>query len=78
MPLFERNGVFIKNPGGDGDYYGRWWGGEGRFFDFTNPAARATWKQLLEDNLLKLGAKDGLERQLRDGRRRGPRGPVRL
>lgn len=57
MPLFERNGVFIKNPGGDGDYYGRWWGGEGRFFDFTNPAARATWKQLLEDNLLKLGAK---------------------
>ena len=27
----------------------RWWGGEGRFFDFTNPAARATWKQLLEE-----------------------------
>ncbi|MFQ9704799.1 MAG: hypothetical protein ACLR0U_28230 [Enterocloster clostridioformis] len=31
MNLFEENGVFIKNPGGDGDYYGRWWGGEGRF-----------------------------------------------
>ena len=57
MPLFEQNSVFIKNPDGQGDYYGRWWGGEGRFFDFTSPAARATWKQLLEDNLLKLGVK---------------------
>src|SRR5699024_12757654 len=41
MPLFEQNSVFIKNPDGQGDYYGRWWGGEGRFFDFTSPAARS-------------------------------------
>ena len=57
MPLFEKNGVFVKTPDGSGDYYGRWWGGEGRFFDFTGKAGRDTWKQLLEDNLLKLGAK---------------------
>ena len=57
MPLFEKNGVFVKTPDGSGDYYGRWWGGEGRFFDFTGKAGRDTWKQLLEDNVLKLGAK---------------------
>ena len=57
MNLFEENGVFIKNPGGDGDYYGRWWGGEGRFLDFTNPKARETWKMLLEDRILRMGTK---------------------
>ena len=49
--------MFIKNPGGDGDYYGRWWGGEGRFLDFTNPKARETWKMLLEDRILWMGTK---------------------
>ncbi len=29
----------------------------GRFFDFTNPEARECWKQLLEDNILKMGTK---------------------
>lgn len=57
MDLFEKNDVFIKNPDGNGDYYGRWWGGEGRFFDFTNPRARETWKGLLEERILKMGTK---------------------
>ena len=57
MELFEKNDVFIKNPDGNGDYYGRWWGGEGRFFDFTNPKARETWKGLLEERILKMGTK---------------------
>lgn len=57
MDLFEKNDVFIKNPDGKGDYYGRWWGGEGRFFDFTNPKARSTWKGLLEDRILRMGTK---------------------
>ncbi len=57
MERFEKNQVFIKNPEGDGDYYGRWWGGEGRFFDFTNPRARQVWKELLEENILKMGTK---------------------
>ena len=57
MPVCAPTSVFIKNPDGQGDYYGRWWGGEGRFFDFTSPAARATWTQRRADNLLTLGAK---------------------
>lgn len=57
MDLFEKNDVFIKNPDGNGDYYGRWWGGEGRFFDFTNPKARETWKELLENRILRMGTK---------------------
>ncbi len=55
--LFEKNDVFIKNPNGNGDYYGRWWGGEGRFFDFTGEKGRNTWKELLKKNVLELGAK---------------------
>lgn len=55
--LFEKNDVFIKNPDGSGDYYGRWWGGEGRFFDFTGEKGRNTWKELLKKNVLELGAK---------------------
>lgn len=57
MSLFEKNDVFIKNPDGNGDYYGRWWGGEGRFFDFTGEKGRNTWKELLKKNVLELGAK---------------------
>jgi alpha-glucosidase len=48
---FEENDVFIKNPDGNGDYYGRWWGGTGRFVDFTGEAGRNTWKELLEENI---------------------------
>ena len=54
---FEKNDVFIKTPDGSGDYYGRWWGGEGRFFDFTGEKGRNTWKELLKKNVLELGAK---------------------
>ena len=53
IDLFEKNDVFIKTPDGKAPYYGRWWGGEGRFFDFTGPKGRDTWKQLLEENILK-------------------------
>ena len=57
IDLFEKNDVFIKTPDGKAPYYGRWWGGEGRFFDFTGEAGRNTWKQLLEENILKKGTK---------------------
>ena len=54
---YEDRDVFIKDPDGVGDYYGRWWGGEGRFIDFTNPKGREAWKNLLEENVLKMGTK---------------------
>ena len=78
IDLFEKNDVFIKTPDGKAPYYGRWWGGEGRFFDFTGEAGRNTWKQLLEENILKKGTKtvwndncemDGLRRAGKELRR---------
>ena len=57
MDLFEEQGVFIRTPDGKEDYYGRWWGGTGRFFDFTGEAGRSVWKQLLKENVLQKGAK---------------------
>lgn len=55
--FYEERDAFIKTPDGEGDYYGRWWGGEGRFIDFTSPAGRQAWKELLERNVLGLGTK---------------------
>lgn len=55
--VFEENDVFIKTPDGQEDYYGRWWGGTGRFFDFTSQSGRDTWKNFLEENILKMGTK---------------------
>ena len=52
----ERN-AFIKTPDGKDDYYGRWWGGEGRFVDFTGSAGRDAWRTLLEENILRKGTK---------------------
>lgn len=52
----DRN-AYIRTPDGKGDYYGRWWGGEGRFIDFTGPAGRDAWKQLLKETILNKGAK---------------------
>lgn len=55
--VFEKNGAFVKTPDGKDDYIGRWWGGAGRFVDFTGPAGRNTWKELLKENLLAKGTK---------------------
>ena len=54
---FETENAFIKTPDGQSDYYGRWWGGEGRFVDFTSVKGRNAWKKLLEENILKKGTK---------------------
>ncbi len=57
ISLFEEKDVFIKTPDGSAPYYGRWWGGTGRFFDFTNPKAREVWKELLKKNILQMGTR---------------------
>lgn len=54
---YEARDAFVKTADGDGDYYGRWWGGEGRFIDFTSEAGREAWKALLEENILRKGTK---------------------
>lgn len=54
---YKDRDVFIKTPDGKDDYYGRWWGGKGRFIDFTGPNGREAWKKLLEENILSKGTK---------------------
>lgn len=54
---FEQADAFIKTPDGTADYYGRWWGGKGRFVDFTGEKGRAVWKRLLKANILEMGTK---------------------
>ena len=34
---------------------GKWWGGDGAYWDFTDPAARELWKKLLTERLVGLG-----------------------
>lgn len=57
MDVFKENDVFVKTPDGSEDYIGRWWGGCGRFVDFTGAKGRDTWKELLKETLLKKGSK---------------------
>ncbi len=54
---FEKNDVFVKSPDKSEDYQGRWWGGKGRFVDFTSESGRNTWKELLKETLLAKGSK---------------------
>lgn len=56
MKTFQENDVFVKTPDCKDDYIGRWWGGYGRFFDFTGKKGRDTWKELLKKTLLEKGS----------------------
>ena len=51
---FREAGAFIYTPTGE-PYVTRFWGGQGSFVDFTNPAARKLWKQHMAENLLDYG-----------------------
>ncbi len=64
MDVFKKNDVFVKTPDGSEDYIGRWWGGYGRFVDFTGAKGRETWKAAAGRRLLRRKAQDRLERQL--------------
>lgn len=57
MDTFVKNDVFVKTPDGEKDYEGRWWGGKGKFVDFTSVSGRDTWKELLKKNLLAKGSR---------------------
>lgn len=55
MDVFVKHNAFIKTFDGKEDYIGRWWGGPGKFLDFTNPGGRAAWKELLKKTILEKG-----------------------
>lgn len=54
-------GVFVERSAdavevaGEGPAVGAWWGGPGRFVDFTKPDARAAWKSWLTEAVLGQG-----------------------
>jgi alpha-glucosidase len=54
---YTQRDAYIKTPDGKDAYYGRWWGGVGRFIDFTGEAGRNAWKELLKSNILDKGAR---------------------
>ena len=54
---YEEHDAFVKTSDGEDDYRGRWWGGEGRFIDFTGEHGREAWRKLLEENILRKGTK---------------------
>jgi alpha-glucosidase len=52
---YEKHEAFIRTAGNKTDCTGNWWGGPGRFIDFTKPGARNAWKELLKEYILKKG-----------------------
>ncbi|WP_426350849.1 TIM-barrel domain-containing protein [Alloiococcus sp. CFN-8] len=52
---FKSKDVFVKASEGEGFVTGRWWGGEGAFWDLTKESARRTWKDYLIENVIKVG-----------------------
>ncbi len=54
---YEQKDAYIKTADGKSPYYGRWWGGTGRFIDFTGEKGRQAWKELLKTTILEKGTK---------------------
>ena len=53
---FLEKDVFVKdsrNPDACG--VGKWWGGDGAFWDYTKPEGREAWKKYLTDNVIDVG-----------------------
>ncbi len=48
-------GLFVRQAERDEPQISMFWGGEGSYLDFTNPAAFAWWKQRVKDSLLAYG-----------------------
>ncbi|OON94573.1 MAG: alpha-glucosidase [Epulopiscium sp. Nele67-Bin001] len=53
---FVSQNVFIKDSKNENTYsVGKWWGGNGAFWDYTNENARRLWKDYLIDSIIKTG-----------------------
>lgn len=53
---FDKQGVFIKDSKDESTYgVGKWWGGDGAFWDYTNPEARKIWKDYLIQHVIAVG-----------------------
>lgn len=54
---YEEHDAFIKTADRKADATGKWWGGTGKFVDFTSRRGRDAWQELLEKNILMVGTK---------------------
>ncbi len=58
-PYFEdfiKEDIFVKDSKDNSTYsIGKWWGGDGAFFDFTKPQGREVWKKYLTKNIIEVG-----------------------
>ena len=52
---FNAKGVFVKDSTEDTYAVGKWWGGDGAFWDYTNPEGRKAWKEYLTANVIDVG-----------------------
>ena len=52
---FNKKDVFVKDSENDNYAIGKWWGGDGAFWDFTKDAARRAWKEYLTENIIDVG-----------------------
>ena len=52
---FDRRGVFVKDAEHDGYAVGKWWGGDGAFWDFTSAEGRKAWKEYLTAHVIDIG-----------------------
>ncbi len=53
---FEANNVFVRDSEDEASYaVGKWWGGDGAFWDFTSADGRKTWKEYLTKSIIENG-----------------------
>ncbi len=53
---FDKKGVFVRDSKDEATYgIGKWWGGDGAFWDFTRPEARKAWKEYLTEHVIDIG-----------------------
>lgn len=51
----KAKGMFVKDSTSQEPGVGTWWGGKGMFVDFTKDTTRASWKEMLKENVLDYG-----------------------
>ena len=53
---FNADDVFVKDSKDHSTYgVGKWWGGDGAFWDFTKPEGRTAWKKYLTESIVDVG-----------------------
>ena len=52
---FNARNVFVRDAEQDTYAVGKWWGGDGAFWDYTSPEGRQAWKDFLTEALIDVG-----------------------